>query len=38
MHHLIAKLNACYVDAFEWVGKTPLLFKNLNRPDDLQLK
>jgi molybdopterin-guanine dinucleotide biosynthesis protein A len=35
MHHLIAKLNARYVDTFEWVGKTPLLFKNLNRPDDL---
>jgi molybdopterin-guanine dinucleotide biosynthesis protein A len=36
MHHLIAKLNAHYVDAFEWVEKTPLLFKNLNNPDDLQ--
>jgi molybdopterin-guanine dinucleotide biosynthesis protein A len=35
MHHLIAKLNTCYVDASEWIGKTPLLFKNLNRPDDL---
>jgi len=36
MHHLIAKLNANYVVAFEWVEKTPLLFKNLNNPDDLQ--
>jgi len=35
IHQLIALLNTRYTDAGEWLGKLPLLFKNLNNPEDL---
>ncbi len=38
IHHLITLMNTKYSDAREWVAKTPLLFKNLNRPEDFDLK
>ena len=34
IHHLISHLNNCYLNVDEWVGNIPLLFKNMNRPED----
>ena len=38
MHHLLTLLKPLYFDASEWVKKTPHLFKNLNSPEDVDLK
>ncbi len=36
IQHLITLLNTGFVECNEWIGNAPLLFKNLNYPEDLQ--
>jgi molybdopterin-guanine dinucleotide biosynthesis protein A len=35
IHQLIRMLNTKLIDADKWLEKTPRLFKNLNRPEDV---
>jgi molybdopterin-guanine dinucleotide biosynthesis protein A len=37
INHLVALLNTGFVECGEWLEKTPLLFKNLNHPEDLSI-
>lgn len=36
MHNLLEKLNTKLVNSEEWINKSPKLFHNLNRPEDLK--
>ena len=35
MQHLVALLNIGFVECSDWMGKMPMLFNNLNSPEDL---
>lgn len=35
IQHLLALLNAEFVECNEWIEKTPMIFNNLNRPEDI---
>jgi molybdopterin-guanine dinucleotide biosynthesis protein A len=38
IHYLISLLNSRYINVNKWEGYLPKLFKNLNRPEDIQMQ